>query len=190
MRARATSVLCLAAVILSGCGGGSGKSTRTKSTPAPAPTTATASSGAPTRAASFTTVVPHGYTNDTNRARGGPFNFLYLIVGPQRTNINVVRERVGGLTDMDVIARAELRNVKRILPKAHQFSPVTVTTVGGDPARAVDYFNSPTGELFHQRQVFVAHGGWVYVITYTARPALYASHLDALRQVVAGWRWA
>jgi hypothetical protein len=188
--ARGAVVMCLTAIVLSGCGGGSRSSAGVTSTPTATSASTRAATGvAPSTTGGFITVVPPGFTDATRLAHGGPINFRYLAVGPRRTNINVVREPVRGVTDMNVIARAELRTLKRILPKAHGFSPVATMTVGGYQARSVDYLNSPAGQVLHQRQIFVAHGGWVYVITYTALPTLYAAHLGALNKVIAGWRW-
>jgi hypothetical protein len=54
----------------------------------------------------------------------------------------------------------------------------------------VDYYNRPTGErLLRQRQVFVAHGQWIYTITYSALPDAYTAHDGAVDRVAAGWKW-
>lgn len=141
----------------------------------------------------FSTIIPTGFSDATSSAQGGPFNLLYLAVGPVvrtgRVNINVIRESARGRTDMDAIARAELAGIKSIEPGASRFSPVQALTVDGPAARAVDYFNPSAGHVVHQRQIFVAHGDRIYTITYTAPPEGYTANLSALDQVVREWLW-
>jgi hypothetical protein len=141
----------------------------------------------------FATVTPAGFVNETAAAQGGPFNVLYLAVGPRsggfRPNINVVRERSGGLTDMNTIARAELSGIKRFFPDARQLSSVVPVTVDGEPGRTVDYSNRVSGHLLFHRAVFVERRGWVYSVTYTASLATHAASEHALEGVISAWTW-
>ena len=128
------------------------------------------------------------------RFRSGVANVQYLAIGPRAngfaTNINVIREPAAGRTNINRITGLEVATIKRIDPRADRFSQPTAITVGGRPGRAVDYYNRPTGErLLHQRQVFVAHGQWIYTITYSALPDAYAAGVGAVDRVAAGWKW-
>ena len=185
-----TALLCAAALPLTACGtvikpylG----ATNRGGTATPAGTAAgTATGGGP----GFATVVPSGFTDRTAAANGGAFNFAYFVLGPQRTSINVVRGSSGGLTDMDVVVRLELQTVKRIFTSAHQFSSVGSLMIDGAPARAIDFLNSVAGRPLHQQQIYVVHGGHLYVITFSAAPSLYASETSSLDHVLAAWRWS
>jgi hypothetical protein len=142
---------------------------------------------------SFATALPSGFQDGTRSAQGGAINVLFLAVGPrianETININVIREAAAGRTDMGEIAGTELKGIRSLVPQARSFSQVSSLTVGGSPARAVDYLGIPNGHRLHLRQVFVLHGGWIYTITYTAQPSTYQSHLAALDQVVGSWVW-
>ncbi|HWC86266.1 MAG TPA: DcrB-related protein [Solirubrobacteraceae bacterium] len=194
---RAVVAVCAAALALAGCASGVSKPSGTTAKPAPAtpPASSTATSPAATATTAthsgpgFTTTIPSGFSSHLSAAKNSPFNFLYFVVGPRRTNINVVRERTGAITNMNVIAAAEVRTLKRVFPRAHGFSRLDSLTVDGVPARAIDYLNGATGKLFHQRQIFAAHNGSTYVITYTAIPSLYAASSQALSQVLRTWHW-
>src|ERR1700736_5230316 len=96
--ARALGALCIAAVFATGCGGGSSNSTSGSLTQASSSQTVTPSSAAnvTSRDGRFATVTAAGFTDATSSAQGGPFNVLYLALGPRSggftTNINVIRE--------------------------------------------------------------------------------------------------
>jgi hypothetical protein len=142
----------------------------------------------------FQTVIPAGFVDATSSVRSGVADVQYLAIGPRHdsfaTNVNVVREPAQGRSDIDQIVGLEIATIKRLAPQARSFSQVTSLTVGGEPARAVDYRNSPTGNrVLHQRQVFVAHAGWIYTITYSAIPGAYNANVEALDAVTAAWRW-
>jgi hypothetical protein len=141
----------------------------------------------------FAAVVPTGFRNVTASAQGGPINILYLATGPRAgaltTNINVVREPSAGVTDMNAIVRAELKGLRVMLPGTLRISTPESVTVGGAPARAVDYQYGPATRRLHLRQVIAEHGGWIYVITYTASATGYTASLPALAQVIGSWRW-
>jgi hypothetical protein len=139
-------------------------------------------------------VIPAGFVDATSSVQSGVANVQYLAVGPRHhsfaTNINVVREPAQGRSDMNQIVGLELATIKRLAPQAGSFSNVTRPTVGGEPARAVDYLNTPTGNrVLHQRQVFVVHGRWIYTITYSALPSAYVADVGALDAVTTAWRW-
>jgi len=170
-----------------------------KSTSSSASATSSASTTAPSAAVRstdgrFQTVIPVGFVDATHAVSSGVANVQYLAVGPRHdsfaTNINVVREPANGRSDADQIVRLEVDTIKRLERQASNFSQVTSLKVGGEPARAVDYFNTPTGSrLLHQRQVFVANGGWIYTITYSAIPSAYRANVGALDEVTSAWRW-
>lgn len=188
-----TAVLCAAVVVLTACGTVIkpylGATNRGEPAGSPATPAGTATGGGP-GGRGFATVIPPGFTDRTAAANGGAFNFAYFVLGPQRTSINVVRGSSGGLTDMDVVVRLELQTVKRIFTSAHQFSSVGSLMIDGAPARAVDFLNSLAGRPLHQRQIYVVHGGHLYVITFTAAPSLFASETSSLDHVLAAWRWS
>lgn len=188
---RALAVAITSAVLVAACGGGSSKTTKTGSTTT---STTTAAHTVTSRDRSFATVTPHGFSDATNTAQGSALKVLYLAIGPRlqgfATNINVVREPSHRLTDPSGIAAFEVSAIKRIERKAHTFSPLQPLTVGGRPARSVDYLGSPAGTReLHQRQVFVEHGGSIYTITYTALPASYAASAGAMDEVLKNWVW-
>ena len=198
------------AVALAGCGSSSPSSrslaasapTHTSTSSNPTPTTArlttlsakTSSSG---RAANtdkgFVAAIPAGFRNATAPAQSLPIKTLYLAMGPRAsgltTNINVVRESSEGMTDINAVVRAELKGIRLVLPDARQFSTPESVTVAGEPAQAVDYVYGSATRLLHLRQVIVEHGGWTYVITYTASSTGYQASLPALSQVISSWRW-
>ena len=199
---RLAVILAVSVPLAAGCGSTSvfgAKSASTSSTTRPASTTAgTSSQTQPATVTSvdgsFQTVVPSGFIDATRSVRSGVANVQYLAIGPRAdgfaTNINVIREPAQGRTDIARITGVEVAAIKRLDPRADRFSEPSEITVGGEPARAVDYYNRPTGErLLHQRQVFVARGQWIYTITYSALPDAYAAQAGAVDRVVAGWKW-
>ena len=205
---RLAAILVVTVPLAAGCGSTSlfgSKAKSTSSTTRPASTTVGTSTtaGTSTQAqpatvtsidGSFQTVVPSGFLAATRSLRSGVANVQYLAVGPRAdgfaTNINVIREPAQGRTDIAGITGLEVATIKRLDPRADRFSQSSELTVGGEPARSVDYYNRPTGErLLHQRQVFVAHGQWIYTITYSALPDAYASQAGAVDRVAAGWKW-
>ncbi len=201
---RLAAVLAVTVPLAAGCGSTSlfgAKSKSTSSTTPPASSAgATTTQPAPQPPAvtsidgSFQTIVPSGFVDATRSVRSGVANVQYLAIGPRAngfaSNINVIREPAGGRTDINRITGLEVATIKRIDPRADRFSQPSAITVGGQPARAVDYYNRPTGErLLRQRQVFVAHGRWIYTITYSALPEAYAAGVGAVDQVAAGWKW-
>jgi hypothetical protein len=198
---RLAAVLAVTVPLAAGCGSTStfgGKSERTSSaTRSVRAATSTAASPTPVVTSidgSFQTVLPTGFVDATRSVRSGVANVQLLAVGPRAngfaTNINVIREPSGGRSDIEQITRLEITTIQRISPRANRFSRPTAFTVGGEPARSVDYYNRPAGErLLHQRQVFVAHGRTIYTITYSALPDAYEANLGAVGRVVTGWRW-
>jgi hypothetical protein len=210
IRYSAVALAATAALALAGCGSSSPSSrslaasapTHTSTSSNPTPTTArlttlsakTSSSG---RAANtdkgFVAAIPAGFRNATAPAQSLPIKTLYLAMGPRAsgltTNINVVRESSEGMTDINAVVRAELKGIRLVLPDARQFSTPESVTVAGEPAQAVDYVYGSATRLLHLRQVIVEHGGWTYVITYTASSTGYQASLPALSQVISSWRW-
>jgi hypothetical protein len=210
IRYGAVALAATAALALAGCGSSSPSSrslaasapTHTSTSSNPTPTTArlttlsakTSSSG---RAANtdkgFVAAIPAGFRNATAPAQSLPIKTLYLAMGPRAsgltTNINVVRESSEGMTDINAVVRAELKGIRLVLPDARQFSTPESVTVAGEPAQAVDYVYGSATRLLHLRQVIVEHGGWTYVITYTASSTGYQASLPALARVISSWRW-
>jgi hypothetical protein len=149
--------------------------------------TVRASSGA------FVASIPTGFSDGAAQFAGGAIKIQAAVLGPRvngfTVNINVVRQKVAS-TSLALVTAEEVAGVKRVFPGAHGFSPIRSTSVSGEPARSLSYLNSPSGRLLHQRQIFVIHNGWAYVITYTASAATqYAKWLPALAQFIAGWHW-
>jgi hypothetical protein len=149
--------------------------------------TVKASSGA------FETVLPHGFADRTAAFSGSAVRLDLVIAAPASdgfaVNVNVVRERIK-TTDVTALAQASLAYIRNTT-RAHAFSALQTLSVDGATARAFDYLTSAsTGTSLHQRQVYVIHSGWAYVITYSALSgSQYQGSLSALRQVLAGWRW-
>jgi hypothetical protein len=141
----------------------------------------------------FATVVPSGFADTTKNAHGVNANILYQAIGPRRdgftTNINVVRVRSQGKSDIDKITSIQIAAIKRFEANAHQFSQVQSLTVDGEPARSIDYLGQPRDRTLHQLQVFVARGPWLYAITYSALPTDYGDDVSAMQQVTSGWHW-
>lgn len=212
MRYVTAALTVTAALALAGCGSSSSSSsvvaastTRTTSTASNttassstkagsiAKSSTTSSAGVTSSDGRFVAVIPAGFRNATASAQGGPFNILYLAVGPRTrgfaTNINVVRESAAGLTDLNAIVRDELKGLERLQPDTHPISSRASVPVDGAPARVLDYVHGPATQLLHLRQVIVEHRGWIYVITYTAPSSTYAASLPALAQVISSWHW-
>jgi hypothetical protein len=189
---RVLGIAFLSAVLAGGCGGSSNSGSTSSSTSSTSTTT-----GAQTVTStdkSFATVTPLGFSDATNSPQASAVKVLFLAIAPRAngfaTNINVVREPSRGLTDPATIANAELAAIKRLERQAHGFSQLQPLTVGGQPARSVDYLNTPAGTReLHQRQVFVQHGSSIYSITYTALPGAYAANSAAMDQVLKSWTW-
>jgi hypothetical protein len=205
MRARRLAALILSASAIAGCGskttllhtGSSSSSTSSHSSPTSTGTgtTTTAPPGTVKSAdGRFATVIPDGFVNALRRVKGGPINIQYLAVGPRHdgfaTNVNVVHESSHGQTSIDTVTGLEIAGIKRLEPQAHQFSQVQSLTVGGQPARAIDYLSLPDKQrLLHQYQVFVVKDGTIYTITYSALPSSYSDNLASMKQVTDGWHW-
>jgi hypothetical protein len=205
MRPRRLAALILSAAAIAGCGSkttllhtsSASSSTSSQSSPTSTgtATTTTAPPGTVKSAdGSFATVIPDGFVNARSSVKGGSINIQYLAVGPRHdgfaTNINVVHEPSNGQTSIDTITGLEIAGIKRLEPQAHQFSSVQSLTVGGEPARAIDYLSLPDKKrLLHQYQVFVVKGGTIYTITYSALPSSYTDNLASVKQVTDGWHW-
>jgi hypothetical protein len=187
-RSRRAIAASLVAVVLAvaGCGGGSSSSSSTTSRPAPA-------GSVPGRDGTFTTIIPAGFVNGSSALAGAPATLLYAAVAPKvdgfHSNINVVGEASQGLSDAQVVAQQEIKNLKSAAPHTHAFSAIRPATLDGAPARSVDYLNAVGQRAIHQLQVFAVHKNRIYTVTYTALSARYASSLPAMQQVLAGWRW-
>jgi hypothetical protein len=186
---RALAIAITSGLLVAGCGGGSKSSSVTTTT-----STTTAANTVTSTDGSFTTVTPRGFSDATATAQSSALKVLYLAIGPRSrgfaTNINVVREPSRGLTNPATIAAFELNAIKRIERKAHAFSSLRPLTVGGAPARSIDYLNTPAGTReLRQRQVFVKHGGSIYTITYTALPVTYTASAGAMDEVLGNWVW-
>jgi hypothetical protein len=207
MRGRLLQTLLLGAVVLAGCGSttlmSSSSSTTTSSSSSTSGSAKSSGGGSASATAPagtvksadgrFATVVPSGFADNTKTVQGGTVNIQYLAIGPRSngfaTNINVVREQAQGASDIDKITSLEIAGIKRFEAKAHQFSQVKSLTVGGEPARSVDYLSQPGDRPLHQLQVFVARGPWIYTITYSALPTDYGDNVSAMQQVTSGWHW-
>lgn len=206
MRPRRLAALILSAAAVAGCGSKTTllhTTSSSSSTPSQAPATTTTGTSTTTAAPSgtvksadgqFATVIPSGFVNALSRVRASPINIQYLAVGPRHdgfaTNINVVHEPSHGQTSINTITNLEIAGIKRLEPQAHQFSQVQSLTVDGQPARAIDYLSMPDKRrLLHQYQVFVAKGGTIYTITYSALPTTYSDNLASVKQVTDGWHW-
>jgi hypothetical protein len=208
MRARRLAALILSASALAGCGSkttllhtsSSSSSTTSQSSGATgaSATTTTTTTAPPGTVKSadgrFATVIPDGFVNALSQVKAGPINIQYLAVGPRHdgfaTNINVVHEPSHGQTSVDTITGLEIAGIKRLEPRAHQFSQVQSLTVDGQPARAIDYLSLPDKKrLLHQYQVFVVKNGTIYTITYSALPTSYRDNLASVKQVTDGWHW-
>ena len=199
MRARRLAALIMSAAAIAGCGSSTSllRSSSSSSSASSQPSTTSSKTAPPGTVKSadgrFATVIPDKFENATGRVKGSAINIQYLAVGPRQqgfaTNINVVRESSRGQTSMDAIAQLEIGGIKRLEPQAHSFSQVQSLTVDGQPARSIDYLSQPGGRPLHQYQVFVAQGGWIYTITYSALPSNYSDNLAAVKQVTDGWHW-
>jgi hypothetical protein len=208
MRARRLAALILSASAIAGCGSGttllhkssasSSTSTTTSSQSSSASGTSTTTTAPPGTVKSadgqFATVIPDGFANALSHVQSSPIKIQYLATAPSdngfATNINVVAEPSRGQTSIDTITGLEVAGVKRAEPQAHQFSQVQSLTVGGQPARAIDYLSLPDKHrLLHQYQVFVVKDGTIYTITYSALPSSYSDNLASVKQVTDGWHW-
>jgi hypothetical protein len=198
MPGRRIGLLVVSVMLLTGCSSSTVFGSKSTST-STASSTQTSTAAAPSRTVrgtdgSFQTVIPVGFVDATHAFHSGVANLQYVAIGPRHdgfaTNINVVREPANGRGDMDQIVGFEIATVQRLERHAGNFSRVTPQRVGGEPARVVDYFNTPSGgPVLHQRQVFVAHAGWIYTITYSAIPSAYGANVGALDAVTSAWRW-
>jgi hypothetical protein len=141
----------------------------------------------------FTVVVPNGFRDDTSTFAGGAIRFQLVLAGAAENgfavNINVVRERSDGVA-ISTLARESKLDLKRA-DGAHTFSATQDLTVGGAPARAFSFVASfGGGKVLHDRQAYVIHGGWGYVVTFSALPGdQYSQWISALRECLASWRW-
>ncbi|HEX4033087.1 MAG TPA: hypothetical protein VHX66_01475 [Solirubrobacteraceae bacterium] len=150
----------------------------------------------PSRAAStshvFTVAVPSGFHDDTAKFAGGAIRFELVLAGSVSNgfavNINVVRERSQGAS-IGQLAQASKTDLKR-LNKAHDFSTLQDLTIGGAPARAFSFAASfGGGKVLHDRQAYVIHDGWGYVVTFSALPSQYAGSVSAFSECLTSWRW-
>lgn len=196
MPTRRIALLVASVLLLTGCGGTTIFASKSTTSAASATSSASTSPSGTVRSTDgrFQTVIPAGFVDATHAVNSGVANVQYLAVGPRHdsfaTNINVVREPANGRSDMDQTVGLEVATIKRLERQAANFSQVASLKVGGEPARGVDYFNTPTGSrLLHQRQVFVGNGGWIYTITYSAIPSAYRANVGALDAVTSAWRW-
>jgi hypothetical protein len=140
----------------------------------------------------FETVIPHGFANKTAEYSGSAIRVDLLVLRPAANgfavNINVVRERIKSV-NVSALTQASIA-FERDTTRDHAFSTPQSLSVDGDAARAYDYLNPLDGKTVRQRQVYVIHDGWAYVMTYSALSgSQYQGSLSALGQVLSGWRW-
>ena len=173
--------MTLAMVMLfAGCGGGS------SSKSAPTLSVGGANGEVIAKEREFRTVIPPAYTNYPNAAQ-------YWARGPEEagfvTSLVVVREK-GRKGDIKTYVRRYLRLIRHAV---RRLSHLQALSVDGQPAFAMDWFNTGTGTAqgkeFHVRQVLVKHGPWVFFIRDFALPRQYAASLGALDEVIRHWHW-
>jgi hypothetical protein len=183
----AIAPVVIVALAVTGCGSSSSSSSST-TTAGPAPAGSVSA-----RDGTFTTIIPAGFANRSSALAGAPITLLYAAVAPKvdgfHSNINVVGESSQGLSDPEVVAQQEIKNLKTAAPHTHAFSGIRPVTLDGAPARSVDYLNVVGTRPIHQLQVFAVHKSRIYTVTYTALSSRYASSLPAMQQVLAAWRW-
>ena len=140
----------------------------------------------------FKTVVPIGYKNVLGSPEAPNTGFAYFAVGQRAkgytTTINVVRVEFQGLGNLDRATRTELSGIKRSVPTV-RIGAVKRAKVAGEQARVVDDV-VPNGkrQLVHH-QVYFAHGGELYVLTYSALRSTFHLGANGLRQVLSKWQW-
>lgn len=175
--ARLTTIA--AVLVVTGCGAGSGKKSVSGLTSRDG-----AGQEVTARQGAFRTVVPAGYayTQSVTQYRvaapgeGGIYNVVLVVREPVR------------LGDMNVLSHRTLSAAKR-QPHIHVISPLRRVSVDGEPALAVDYVEPAEGRETHVREVFVNHGGWVYIIQASSTATQFATNSGALEETIAHWRW-
>ncbi|WP_375480382.1 hypothetical protein [uncultured Jatrophihabitans sp.] len=213
---RITAVVAVAAtaVALAGCDRSATLSKLVGSSPAPMSTTSTTStavagtsiSGGPSDRSTapgavgkgrlpspkrdFSVVLPPGWRE--NQATAEQAGALDAYTGPVGggfiTNVNVVREQVAAGEDVDAYRSRAVAALGRAL-KLTDLSPVAATRVDGSAGRRYTFDDAQAGYRLRQEQTVVLHGGYGYVITYTASRDAFAASRTAAASIVSSWRW-
>lgn len=140
----------------------------------------------------FKTVVPAGFRNVLGSPQAPITGFAYFAVGQRAkgytTTINVVRVEFKGLGNLDRATQIELSGIKRSVPTA-RIGAVKRAKVAGSPARVVDDFVPKGRQQLVHHQVYFAHGGQLYVLTYSALRSTFHLGVNGLRQVLSKWQW-
>jgi len=104
-------------------------------------------------------------------------------------NVNIVVEPMpAGAASIDSVAEAEVRGIKTIAEEYHEFSR-TRTTVGGREAAIIDMLVLwPEMGEWRVIQMYVIHGGNVWIVTCTAEPEAFDSYEDAFHDIVNSFR--
>lgn len=137
----------------------------------------------------FSVTLPSGWRDETSSA--SRFGAVTVYIGPAAdgfaTNINVVREVVGGMTVQDYVQRT-LASVRARF-HATVVSPPTPGSVDGDEALEYTLDDEQAGKSLRQRQTLVVHDGSGYVITYSALRSAFDASSDDAAALVASWQW-
>lgn len=140
----------------------------------------------------FKTVIPAGFRNVLGSPQAPNTGFAYFAVGRRAkgytTTINVVRVEFEGLGNLDRATRIELSGIKRSVPTA-RIGAVKRAKVAGEPARVVDDFVPKGKQQLVHHQVYFAHGGQLYVLTYSALRSTFHLGAKGLGQVLSKWQW-
>jgi hypothetical protein len=136
----------------------------------------------------FSVVLPEGWSDGADRLSGAALTgYLGPIANGFATNVNVVREPVGGM-DVAAYYQATLASVRAAVPVT-EVSAATSREVDGDEALEYSFKDEQAGRTLRQRQTLVVHDGNGYVITYTAlAPAYETSRRDA-DAIIDSWQW-
>jgi hypothetical protein len=136
----------------------------------------------------FSVVLPAGWSDGADRLSGIALTgYLGPTANGFETNVNVVRESVGGL-NLAQYYRATIANVQSTL-QVHGLTRPTYHAVGGEPGLDYSFTDQQAGRTLEQRQTLSVHDGNGYVITYTALPSAYAASIDDANAIIASWQW-
>jgi hypothetical protein len=103
--------------------------------------------------------------------------------GPGAT-IAIVRARAPAGSSLDDVMRAGQDTMRSESPGT-QIGAITAARLGGGPAASFDYSRPGV----QARQLGAVHGDHVYLITFSAKPAVFEQRRQTLDALLRSWRW-
>lgn len=143
---------------------------------------------------SFT--VPAGWQPTTppqtgNLPPGTAISGVFNAAPPLNGNINIVTVALPSSVPLDQVATQSRDNVAKSVPGYQEIAGgIQSTTLGGQPARRYDYaLTPPNSPKLHGAQVLAVQGNTVFVLTFTAADADFATFFQQGSGILSSFKY-